>query len=284
MMDEAKSKDPCGYDAHEIRRSFLVPTIVSIILAGIAASIFLTLLPPTQGADEQVLAQGLDKLVSLISKDLVDTSFSQSHVVASLVLVSSFVVALVLLRYERDDNQEFMKVYPYIEDFYTPKQRQSARKTGVICVVISGGLITACVVVYLCGNHTTVARGLGWLLLAVGSWLLIHGLMTIRKVDVFAYNYRTLEHVSIYELRADREMQDRDTLIALKRMRFPMQTAKRVIVTAGVLVALALYFLPSLETRFYWLAVVVALIISAILGDLSERKAKKLIEGRGYPT
>lgn len=278
MKMTTTDKDPCGYDAHETRRTCLVPTIASIVLAGIAASVFLTLLPPTQGVDEQVLAQGLDKLVSLISKDLVDTSFSQSHVIASLVLVSSFIVALVLLRYEREDNQEFMKAYPFIEDFYTQEQRQHAYKKGAICVGVSVALIAACIVVYFCGGHTTIARGVGWLLLALGAWFMLHGLMTARKVDVFAYNYRSLEHMSIYELQIDKGMQDRGTLIALKRLRSPIQTAKRAVVTAGVLVALALYFLPSLETRFYWLAVVVALIISAILGNLSERKAKKLVE------
>lgn len=123
----------------------------------------------TQGADEQMLACGLDKLVSLISKDLVDTSFSQSHVVASLVLVSSFVVALVILRYEREDNQEFMKVYPYIEDFYSQEQRQHAKRTGAVCVAISLAFIAACAVVYPCGHHATVARGTAWLLLAVGA-------------------------------------------------------------------------------------------------------------------
>lgn len=33
--------------------------------------------------------------------------------------------------------------------------------------------------------------------------------MTARKVDVFAYNYRSLEHVSLYELQADKDMRDR---------------------------------------------------------------------------
>lgn len=276
-MSVDETIDPCGYDVHETRRSFLVPTVIAIILAGISASVFLTLLPATQGADEQVLAQGLDKLVSLISKDLVDTSFSQSHVVASLVMVSAFVVAMVLLRYEREDNQEFTRVYPHVDDFYTREQRQHARKTGAIFVVVSLVFIIASAIVYFCGHHETVARATAWLLLAIGSWLLVHGLMTSRKVDVFAYNYRALEHVSIYELQADDELSDRDNLIALKRLRAPMQTAKRAVVTAGVLVALALYFLPSLETRLYWLAVVVALVISAVLGKVSEERAKKLV-------
>lgn len=282
MSDERTMVDEYGYDRHEISRSYTVPTAIAVFLAGLAASTYLTLLPPSQGADEQVLAQGLDKLVKLMSKDLLDLSFSQSHVLASLVLVSAAIVSLVLARYAGRDNKEFMSAYPYIDDFYTETEKSTIRKQGRAFALASLPFLAVAIAlaVWSVLDESIVLRGSALLALAVGAWLLVHGIRWAKRVDIFAYNYRALDLISVYELQADKDFPDRDIMIAEKKLRAPIQTAKRTVIVAGVIVALALYSLPSIETPFYWMAVVIALLISSCLSIYSESRAKKLVEQR----
>lgn len=288
----AKQKHPAfpddtpahAYDRHETARSFLIPTAGALILLGIAISYFLMLLPASQGADERVLAEGLDKLVSLMSKDIAEVSFSQAHIGASLALMSFAIVALVLFRYLADDNREFMAAYPFIEDPYSEAQKRAARTSGAIFAGASAlPLIAAIAMACLGASDSPAYHGMEFLLLAVALWLLLHGTMTMRKVDVFAYNYRALEHLSIYELQTEKERPRRKLLMAEKKLRTPAQIAKRAVITAGFLAALALYFLPSIETPFYWLAIVVAIVIRMIIGAFSERSAKALVASYEEP-
>ena len=271
-------QDPYGYDRHELMRSYLIPTVAAVVFLGFAASAFLSLLPATQGADDRVIAAGLDKFVSLLSKDLVDASFSQSHIAASLAFVSCIVIALVIARYVHEDNEQYMEAYPYIDEVYSQEQRQEIRKTGRAFMLASLPFFAAWVILLLLEMlDSPLLRGVGYLLLAVGVWFVLHGLLLSRRANEFLYNYRSLDHISIYELEADKELPDRDLRLTEKRMRRPMRTAKRVVITAGFLAALCLYALPSIETPFYWVAVVVAFIISGIIGKYSEVKIEKLV-------
>ena len=270
--------DEYGYDRHEVMRSYAIPTAIAILLAGVGACRLLTLLPATHGADDQVLAQGLDKLISLMTKDIIDLSFSQSHVLASLAFVSAAIIALVLMRYVRRDNKEYMSAYPYLDDFYSDGQKVAIRRTGRWFALASLPFFAGATVLAGFGiaSDSAVMKGCAWLALAVAAWLLVHGIMWLRRVDIFAYNYRALDHASIYELQVDKDAPDRDIMIAEKKLRAPIQTAKRTIIVAGVIAALGLYSLPSIETPFYWMAVVVAFIISGCLGIYSESRARKL--------
>ena len=275
--------DPYGYDQHELMRSYIIPTAAAVILIGFAASAFLSLLPVTQGADEQVIAVGLDKLVKLFSKDLVDMSFSQSHIASSLALVSCIIIGLVITRFAHEDNQEYMEAYPYIEDVYSSEQKAAARKSGRLFALLSLPFFVAWVVLLALGTtaSSAVLHGLGFLALACAVWLLFHGLHVAQRTDIFLYNFRALDYISIYELEADKDAPARKLRLAEKRCRKPIKTAKRVVITAGFLVALGLYALPSIETPFYWVAIVVAFVISAIIGRYSKEKVKKLAESMG---
>lgn len=272
--------DKYGYDRHEIMRSYMIPTVIAILLIGWAASIFLTLLPATHSADGQMLAEGLDRLIGLMSKEIIDLSFSQSHVLASLAFVSSLIIAIVLARYVRNDNKEYMSAYPYLDDFYSEDQKRKIRRTGRGFMLASLPFFVAGAVVAGLGaaSGPTELKGIALLLFAAAAWLLVHGIMWLRRVEIFAYNYRALDHVSIYELQAEEEFPDRDIMIAEKKLRAPQQTAKRVVIVAGVIVALCLYYMPSIETPFYWVAIVVAIAIAGCIGIYSESRARALAE------
>lgn len=268
--------DKYGYDEREVKRSYIIPTAFAIMALAVSISAFLGLLPATQGADEQVLAQGLDKLVSLATKDVVDLSFSQSHVLSSLVLVSGFIISIVMLRYAREDNDAFMDAYHHIDDFYSSEQKEAAHKHALIFICISLPFLIVSIVGIIANvsSNSMVLRGISFFLLSIGLWLLLHGVIWGRRVDVFAYNFKALDRISIYELRSDDSIKDRDLMIHEKKLRVPMRTAKRVVVVVGVIVALCLYFLPSLQTPYYWVAIVVALLVVWAIGLYSEKRIK----------
>lgn len=195
--------DQCPiYDRHERIRALVVPSGVALIILGFSLSWFLRLLPSGGSPDSRVIASALDKVMHLVTKDIVDYSFGHAHIIASVVFVLLIVLGILVLRSAMDDDHEFRDAYPRIADPYTPEDRCRARTYRTRCLTIGALVLTMAAVVFWqidAHGNVLVARGVRDLLVAVGVWLVVHGHLMGGRVDVFAHNFEAVRHSSIYK-------------------------------------------------------------------------------------
>lgn len=186
-------QDVCGYDEHMRRQAWLVPTGVSIILAGIGLA-FLVSTETFTGLEEGVLF--------------------------ALVTMASIVAGCAFLIPAGMEHEAFTKAHPYIEDFYTEDDRTRARTAMARACVVGLALILAgagCLMV-LEDRFEHVALCLVLLLIALGVWPIVHWGVLLGRTDLAERNKEAaceLEIEDIVNAQIDAEV--KDSLLAAKR-------------------------------------------------------------------
>lgn len=95
------------------------------------------------------------------------------------------------------EHSAFVFEHPYLEDFYTPSQKQAARRTfsnqlvgGIICIFVG----ICWTIVFSMTAQTEILTAFGMLLfVAVGVRFIISGSMTLARVNISAYNLAAQE-------------------------------------------------------------------------------------------
>lgn len=290
---EKETVGPFSYRGFSNRHSLMLATGVALIVLGCALSTFATLLPAVDTADATVLAETLDEIARLASKELVHTNFSGSHALATVVLLSFVLVGGWLLGRARDDLKSFQEAYPYLEVAFTP-QEQSHYRTCGHRLVVAGMMVLAAAIALGAATHAatnlyadleTVARvnqtsaidtGTVLTLVAVALWLLLRGVTLKHVPNKLRYNFKALSRRNVYEM--DREASDdaHDRLLAAREIVARKSLLNKAALIVGAIVSLCFYALPSLETPFFWLGIAAALIASRIISYVAFRRVSAL--------
>ena len=149
----------------------------------------------------------------------------------------------------------FCRAHPYLEDFYTEQDKQEARSeftwqllVGIIVLAMGIGAAIAldpypAVEIFA----PTIILGT----VAVGVWFIIHGSMSLGRVNIQGYNEATAEEITPSELaRADLTDEQRARVSALQRKSRITGSLCGAIMLLATAIALCLLFVPMAQADF----------------------------------
>lgn len=294
MANENKSKhehdNPYGYRGFTNRHSLMQASGTALIILGCALASFASLLPSIDNADSTVIAKAIDEIVRLASKDLVQTNFAGTHALATVLLIAFIIVGSWILNHARNDLKEFQEAYPLLAVSFTEQERRTY-KTLSRRFIVAGTIILAATITIGLSIHgftnlyanlegtsqinskQAIATGSILAFVALGCWVLIRG-TTLRNIPNMAlYNYKALDKHNVYEMDRDSTGKLNSGLMHARKIVARKSLVNRVFIIIGIIVALAFYALPSLETPYFWIALLAALIACKI----SSHKAYKSV-------
>ncbi|WP_158095328.1 helix-turn-helix transcriptional regulator [Collinsella sp. An2] len=167
-------------------------------------------------------------------------------VVASAAALVGLAIGTAIILPARFRRKWFFKDHPFVEDFYTSKQKRQAdieRSTGLAIgalLVVSGA-----VVAFLTGSNAWVAGGLFVLLAGLGVSAAAWGLISGGRCDLDAYNRKALGGLSEQDIDA---MDDGDIRARAERAK-RVRSVCTVIMLASTALALVLLFVPPLHAQ-----------------------------------
>lgn len=232
----AAPSDIFGYDEHAKEFANKISNGVMAIIIGVAASVLLFAM--SDPATPHIFDTG-------------ENLFYQ-NLLCALGILCVFIgagVGLALLIPAGMSHSHFVREHPYIQDFYTPDQKDQARSSFVYQLI--GGILLIslgiCVVIFFADTELEEYIGIPvlMLLIAVGVRFIIKGGMTLSRVDIDAYNMAAGEYMSAHEIAASDMPASQKEIV-----RKAHSEDKRIgaicgtIMICATIVALLLLFLP----------------------------------------
>ena len=166
LPEGAPTEDVCGYDAHMRKFALGIATGVALIIAGCAfGSLAAAFLQPQ-------IAEAVMPAVIIL------------FVAAGLAFILPAGVS----------HASFTKAHPFVEDFYTPAQKEAEQRSFARYLTIGIALIllgvVSVIVASISSNEQIQEIGAATLLgfVAVGVWFLVHGGIIHSMTDVDNYN------------------------------------------------------------------------------------------------
>ena len=171
----------------------------------------------------------------------------------------------------------FVKAHPYIDDFYTNEDRARARSlfswelVGGICCILVGVCFSVFMSIGGNGNASDTVITYGplsvssdydiWgatillILIAIGVRFIIHGGMTLGRVDLDAYNKRAGELVTPEEIElANVSAEQKRQLHAARQTDKRFGAVCGAIMMIATIAGLVILFVPGYQTPYFWLA------------------------------
>ena len=258
-VPEGPVTDVCGYDEHMVSLARKIAPGITCMVLGLAAAIF---------TDEVMHAEGI-----------------------VLIVLFAFVAAgLALIIPAGMEHGAFKKAHPYIEDFYTAEQKQTARRRAAIAIVVGVALILAGVVasaLFEVESNVRVYGGpLMMALIALGVGAIVYWGMLWGRTNLEEYNKEWFEVADLSEEELSRlDVKSREAYL---RASDPVRRQKAarsaqactVIMLVATIVALVWLFMggplgmPEGMLGFFWLPWVIGGIMcgiaEAVLGDAGD--------------
>lgn len=153
MPDGTPAEDVCGYDSHMRKFAFGMATGVALIVMGIA--------------------------IALLADSLLEERFSQAVSIATIFVFIAVGLAFILPA--SMDHASFTRAHPFVEDFYTPAQREAEHRTfarfltaGIALILIG---VVVVIVTGVSENEQVQEIGESGLLVlvAIGVWFFVRG-------------------------------------------------------------------------------------------------------------
>lgn len=148
----------------------------------------------------------------------------------------------------------FCRTHPYLEDFYTEQDKQEARSeftwqliVGILILAVGIGAAIAL------DPYPAIEIFAPTILLgaAIGVWFIIHGSMSLGRVNIQGYNEATAEEITPYELaQADLTDEQRARASALQRKSQITGSLCGAIMLLATAIALCLLFVPMAQADF----------------------------------
>lgn len=219
-------QDICGYEEHQLKMAWKIPTGVAAILLGIAFGLLF------EGSAELASWNGRDGLFVII-------------VLVGILAGLAFLVPAGM------DHAAFQKAHPFVEDFYTDEDRASARKTFSTSLIAGVAFIFAGIGALLMLEKAAENWALFFLMLfiALGVWWIIRGGMLLGRTNVAEYNKSVGEDLEVEEImNLELDEARRDALLAQKRHGDKLGAVCGVIMILATIVGLGLLFAPVLTS------------------------------------
>ena len=97
---------------------------MTVIILGFALGSFLQALPERNTADVQEVVKGLDRLIGLMTKELVELPHIQRHPESFIAEIVGILIGYTILKHAHEDSREYDAAFNRIEQFYTVSQRR----------------------------------------------------------------------------------------------------------------------------------------------------------------
>lgn len=256
----AAPTDVCGYDEHQRKMAWRVPTGVAAIIAFVGVGLLFEGAAPFAGADEDILM---------------------------LVMIFIGVLAgLAFLVPAGMDHSAFVKAHPFVEDFYTDDDKAAARKA------FAGGLIAGLAFIFAGIGCMLMleASAQGWsnffllFFIALGVWNIMHYGMLLGRTNLAEYNKSVAEELELEEITsAAIDEARREALLERRRASKRVGAVCAVIMIVATIVGLLLLFVPVLTSpdpdsfepegtsaMWFWLAWVVGGLLCGIAATLMD--------------
>lgn len=168
------------------------------------------------------------------------------------------------------DHSTFVKEHPFLEDFYTPAEKQKAREAfsskllaGIICIFIG-----VCLVVFL--SMTTRSEVYGpfglLILVACGVRLIVNGSMNLSRTNIAAYNMAAQEKVSReYVVTSNSEGYPIAEMPPRMKKDVRMGSICGIVMILATIAGLVMLFVPAYHTDLFWLAWPIGGLLCAII-------------------
>ena len=167
------------------------------------------------------------------------------------------------------EHSSFVKAHPFIEDFYTEKQKEHARKTFTYELV--GGIVVICLgiclMLFFANTAYEVLLGIPCLLVAItlGVYLIIRGGMLLSKVNIDSYNMAAAEvKASMSAERAQAAIEEAWSGGSNSKVGKRIGSVCGTIMLVATIVALVMLFVPQYFSPFFWLAWPIGALLCAI--------------------
>jgi transcriptional regulator with XRE-family HTH domain len=224
VIPDGPATDICGYDEHMRRRANRVSAGVGLFILGVAVCV----------------------IMSAFLEGLGDTA----ETVPAVAMFVCIAAGLALIIPASAEHESFKKAHPFVEDFYTPSEKEEAgraRGKGV-----AAGIVT--ILVGLCfpilGSETGIEdllAGVFLLFVAVGTWMIVRSSMLAERTDLSAYNKEALDDATVDDIeRAQLDPSRRDALLSSKnsRKRSIKSATYTTIMLVATIIALVWLFSP----------------------------------------
>ena len=166
LPEGAPPTDVCGYDAHIRRFAVNIATGVGLIIAGVAIALL---------------------FVALLGENT-------AEIITPVCILVFVAVGLIFILPASLRHAAFVKAHPFVEDFYTPAQKEAEHHSFTVQLTIGIVLIIVGVIVVVIAGisaneqfHMLGAAAM-LLLIAVGVWNSVHGSIVHGLTDVSYYN------------------------------------------------------------------------------------------------
>ena len=260
--------DVCGYDDHQRMMARKIPTGAAIILAMVGISFLF------EGALPFGTHNGKDGLFVLI-------------ILMGVLLGLAWVIPAGMA------HTAFVKAHPFVEDFYTEEEKNSARQAfsrgligGMALIVVGIGFLF-----WFGGDARTenVALCLLLLFVAAGVCVIVHVSMMLGRVNVAEYNKNAVDELELEDIvNAQVDSEIKEALLAKKAKTSKSGAVCGAIMIFATIVGLVLLFAPILAspdpsnfepggttTMWFWLAWPIGGMLCGIVVLLMEAFGKK---------
>lgn len=233
--------DVFDYNAHMASFAKRVSLGCVMPILGSAAGVaFFALSPATEG--------GLDLLPENVAAAL-----------GCLCVFIGVALCLMLLIPAGMEHSSFVKAHPFIEDFYTEKQKERARKTftyelvGGIAVICLG----ICLMLFFSNTAYELVIGIPTMLaiFALGVYLIIRGGMTLSRVNIENYNMAAAEvKASSNVERAQAAMEEAWSGAGNSKVGKRIGAVSGTIMIIATIAGLVMLLVPEYFNPLFWLA------------------------------
>ena len=166
LPEGTPAEDICGYDEHMRKFAFGIATGVWIIILGVAISVLIAALVPEPASEALVTA----------------------CVLAAVAIGLAFILPAGI------NHASFAKAHPFVEDFYTPQQKEAEHRSFALKLTAGITLILLGVIVASASDVTAneqlqeIASAVLLALVAAGVWIIVHGSIIHGLSDIASYN------------------------------------------------------------------------------------------------
>lgn len=243
LVQHRAPSDLFGYD--KIMRTFgwKIPTGISLIILGVAFC---------------VIFGGLSDVGILPEK--ISAGFGMLLLFAGIGSGLVFIIRTAL------EHSAFVKLHPYLEDFYTEADKVKAREQFTRELIISICLIFLWIVLVIFFGSETDETSMNDIFaafsmlvcIAIDVWLIVHGALALGRVNIDEYNKESVKELSASDIeRANLTEEQRERALALKQESRLAGPICGCIMIVATIIALSLLFIPlgngSEVDEFFWL-------------------------------
>lgn len=267
---KAPPADVFGYDEHARRLANRVSSGVFLVIFGVAVSLlFFAAADPA----EAILFQLPENVAAAIG---------------TLCIFAAIAGALALTIPAGMEHSHFMRLHPYIEDFYTEEQKAQARSSFTAQLI--GGIATIffgiCLLLLLGGssgmeplrprdllvlsvNGEMLGTVAMLVCIAVGAFFIVHGGMMLARTNLANYNMAAAEVLESHEIaQASLPPEKKEEMLKTKSIDRKIGALCGAIMMIATIVALVMLFVPGYQEPLFWMAWPIGGILCGIVSVL----------------